>query len=124
MKFPYYPPCHGTMQVREIRLHGQLMEYGESRTREVTAPGPRGLMGGHLVLHEDLLELLNLMDLHFVVLLAHIAPVLSRREPQLEADSALHGASMTSGLQLEPGIQPGGGYLSEWNVNRAEEVVL
>lgn len=81
-------------------------------------------MRGHLVLHEDHLQLLDLVQLLLVVLLAHRAPILARRQPQLEPDSSLDSAPMTSCLQLEPSIQAGRWDVRQGDVHRAEEVVL
>jgi len=112
------------MQIREIPLHGQLMQDGKSRTREIATPGPRRFVRGHLVLHEDPLELLDLVDLLFVVLLADGAPILAGREPHLEPDSALNGAPMTACLQLKPSIQSGGWDFGYRNVHGSQEIVL
>lgn len=118
-----YSLGQSTMQLRQIPLHRHLMANRLRRSRKLPVPRPRRLVLGDFVQHNHLLDARQLEHLAGVVLL-RCATIVARRQPQLETDATLHGATLATRLQLEPSVHAGRWNVGNREVYATEEIVL
>lgn len=110
------------LELGEVALNGVLVEDGQCCRWHLARELPTSQLAD-FVLEEDGVEALLLPKLAPVVLLGG-APVLARRQPQLELYAALDVAPLGARLQLVPTLEAGARDVLEGQVDAAQEIVL